>query len=123
MADGENLEKYRGEIREAARRMDPRTAVLTWDFGQVLDPYGIREVEPEEYCVGRNYFLFDPDDGPWVWEPDVRELHPGFSPDEWSRLMVKAATRDDVVDPLSMFHAFRGAGSPGGEPSVAADHG
>ena len=48
--------------------------------GQVLDPYGVRQLAPEEYQVGRLVFVRSPDSGEWVSlydlpEESARALH------------------------------------------------
>jgi hypothetical protein len=100
-------------IMNAARRIDPHTAVMVWWYAEVLDPYGREELEPSHSCIGRQYFLVDPDAGVPVWEPDVRPLHPGISDAEWNGLMREAAARDDSHDPLP-FHAYRRPRKRGG---------
>jgi len=53
--------------KQAGREIDPDTAEVFWDYGQVLDPYGIHPELPEEYqCVGRNYFARAPGSDIWV---------------------------------------------------------
>jgi hypothetical protein len=53
--------------KQTARKIDPETAEVDWDYGQVLDPYGIHPELPEEYqCVGRNYFARVPGSDIWV---------------------------------------------------------
>jgi hypothetical protein len=42
--------------KEAALKIDPETAEVFWNWGQVLDPYGIWDLTEEEKCIGRNYF-------------------------------------------------------------------
>jgi hypothetical protein len=43
-------------------RIDPATAEVWFLYGQVLDPYGDGEIDPESeaYCVGRVWFACDP---------------------------------------------------------------
>ncbi len=102
-------QKIRRELRSrAARRIRPDTATLAFDYAQVVDPYGeVPNVPPEFQCVGRAYFLFDPDEKVWVLEWEVRELHPDVSDAEWRGLMRRAAERDEMPDPVPFFHAFR----------------
>jgi hypothetical protein len=53
--------------REAGRQIDPDIAEVHWEYGQVLDPYGIDAELPEE-CqqIGRNYFARSPQSDVWV---------------------------------------------------------
>jgi hypothetical protein len=46
--------------KEAGLKIDPETAEVFWNYGQVLDPYGLYELTEEEKCVGRNYFARQP---------------------------------------------------------------
>jgi hypothetical protein len=95
------------EIRRAAARIDPRTARMEWTYARVCDPYGLGyDVPPEADCVGREYFLVDPQKGIWVLEHEVRGLHPEISDEEWPELMQAAHERDESPDPLAMFHAY-----------------
>ena len=46
--------------KEAGKLIDPATAEVTFNWGQVVDPYGVVSVPPEFDCVGRNYFVRNP---------------------------------------------------------------
>jgi hypothetical protein len=47
---------------EAVRQINPETAEVEWEYGQILDPYGIDPELPEERRqVGRNYSLDPPE--------------------------------------------------------------
>jgi hypothetical protein len=52
--------------KEAGLKIDPTTAELDWDYGQAGDPYGVRDLAPEEQQVGRNYFCRAPGTDIWV---------------------------------------------------------
>lgn len=53
--------------KKAACEIDPSTAEVLWDYGQILDPYGIDPELPEEcYQVGRVYFARLPGSETWV---------------------------------------------------------
>jgi hypothetical protein len=65
--------------REAEGRLiDPETAEVWWEYGLVVNPYGILPPDgvSEEQCVGRQRFARRPG-GTWVWlgdlPADVRE--------------------------------------------------
>jgi hypothetical protein len=57
-------DEYRAlmEKRKAAGRLiDPQTCEMAWWYAQTLDPYGDGlELAPEEYQVGREYFVRAP---------------------------------------------------------------
>ena len=102
-------QKIRRALRwSAARRIRPDTATLSFQYAHTLDPYGEDpNLPPELQQVGRAYFLFDPDEKVWVLEWEVRELHPDVSDAEWRGLMRRAAERDEMPDPLPLFHKVR----------------
>jgi hypothetical protein len=63
---------YAGRKAEG-RLIDPETAEVWWQYGQVLDPYGILapdELPKEMRQVGRDGFARRPD-GTWVWFGDL----------------------------------------------------
>ena len=61
--------KLMDERRAAGKLIDPATAVITWHWAQVLDPYGDGLEIPEEGdCVGR---FRAPDSDIWVEFPDL----------------------------------------------------
>jgi hypothetical protein len=106
MADHSQRSWIPEEVREAAGRIDPRMAVMTWWYGDVLDPYDQRPPDPDA-CTGRLYFLIDPTTGTPVEASEVRSLHPEIPDDEWKDLMREAAARDKSFDPFPFFHGYR----------------
>ena len=52
-------------------KIDPATAKVHWTWAQVLDPYGIFTLGPEEECVGRMYYAISPESGMRVWFGDL----------------------------------------------------
>ena len=38
----------------------PSTALVGWEYGQVVDPYGVDPDLPECDCIGRMYFARNP---------------------------------------------------------------
>jgi hypothetical protein len=52
--------------KEAGLKIDPATAEVTWHHVQILDPYGIFDLSPEEDCVGAVMFARAPDSDVWV---------------------------------------------------------
>jgi hypothetical protein len=59
--------------KKQAKKIDPKTAKVTWVWGQILDPYGVHELRPEEECIGRLYFARAPDSDVWVSFDDLAE--------------------------------------------------
>jgi hypothetical protein len=60
--------------KDAAARIDPTTAEVTFNWGQVLDPYGVDpDLPPDCYQVGRIYFARNPDEEIWVSFYDLPE--------------------------------------------------
>jgi hypothetical protein len=109
MSDEERIRRAEEQIREAAKRVDPYTARMVWWWAATLDPYGLGyDIPPDGDCVGREYFLLDPEDKGAVLAWDVRALHPEIPDHEWEELMRSAAARDDEPDPCPLFHAYRG---------------
>jgi hypothetical protein len=52
--------------KEAGLKIDPATAAVTWQHAQILDPYGVRDLSPEEDCVGAVLFARAPGSDVWV---------------------------------------------------------
>jgi hypothetical protein len=53
--------------KDAAERIDPATAEVTFEWGQLLDPYGVQPNLPAECrCTGLNYFAMNPKERIWV---------------------------------------------------------
>jgi hypothetical protein len=57
--------------KEAGLKIDPATAEVTWHHVQILDPYGIFDLSPEEDCVGAVMFARAPDSDVWVSEDEL----------------------------------------------------
>jgi hypothetical protein len=114
----EEVRRVEEEIRRAAKRIDPRTALMVWCFAKVVDPYGLcreEEIPPEYQCVGREYFLVDLKvSEKAVLVGEVRAEHPEIPDEEWDELMVIAAERDHTEDPFPFFHSYRRRGSRSG---------
>jgi hypothetical protein len=74
----EDLRTYAGQVRgvtvsdEDLRALiggiDPESCEVTWSYEQVLDPYGVRGVDPESECynVGREYFARAAGSDVWI---------------------------------------------------------
>jgi hypothetical protein len=65
MTDNE-LEQWLAGRKKAGGAIDVATCEITWRHGQVLDPYGVRELTPEEYQIGRLVFVRSPESDGWV---------------------------------------------------------
>jgi hypothetical protein len=72
MTDTE-LQRWLAGRKEAAKLIDVATCEITGCYGQILDPYGVLELTPEERCVGKNLFVRSPDSGGWVSISDLPE--------------------------------------------------
>jgi hypothetical protein len=59
-------EQWLAVRREAGFKIDPETAEVFWEHGQVGDPYGLCDPTDEGYCVGRNYFARSPGSDLWI---------------------------------------------------------
>jgi hypothetical protein len=46
--------------KQEALRIDPERVEVYCKWGQVLDPYGVHDLLPEEQCIGPNYFARSP---------------------------------------------------------------
>ncbi|MGH2974076.1 MAG: hypothetical protein ACRDLL_04310 [Solirubrobacterales bacterium] len=78
----------------------------------MVDPYGQTEVPDAYSCVGREYFLVEPEEKVPVLVSDVRRLHPQIPDAEWDELMRAAAARDDTFDPFPWLHAYQARRAP-----------
>ena len=48
------VEKWLAIRKEAGLTIDPETAEVFWNYGQIMDPYNVISDLPEEcHCVGR----------------------------------------------------------------------
>jgi hypothetical protein len=66
MNDLESAE-FLAKIKEAPLKIDPDTAEVTWNSGQICDPYGINpDLPPECDQVGRLHFAKSPGSDIWV---------------------------------------------------------
>jgi hypothetical protein len=78
--------------KEAGLKIDPETAEVFWEHGQVPDPYGLYDLTDEEYCVGRNYFARAPGSDVWVSFDDLPDA---VCDRLWARLKAGDFRRDD----------------------------
>jgi hypothetical protein len=67
-----DIEGWLAIRKEAAKAINPATARVTWNWGYVVDPYGIlSHISDEERCIGRNYFARAPLSDMWVLFDDL----------------------------------------------------
>lgn len=58
--------------KEEGLRINPDTAMVTWKYAMVLDPYGAGLEIPDEYrLVGREHFARDPRSEIWIHFNDL----------------------------------------------------
>src|SRR5580704_16243126 len=61
------VDQWLATRKEAGLKIDPRTAEVVYNWGQVLDPYGIySDLTEEERCIGLIYFARSPGSDIWV---------------------------------------------------------
>jgi hypothetical protein len=68
--------KYLSALRkEVGRHMDPETAEVLWDIGQIMDPYGDEgpNLPKELQQGGDNYFVRSPGSDLWICFTDLPE--------------------------------------------------
>jgi hypothetical protein len=67
------VDEWRAARKEAGLKIDPKTAEVDWEYGQILDPYGIYGDELPEECdqIGRIYFARSPGSDVWVAFADL----------------------------------------------------
>ena len=51
--------------------IDIETCPIRWSYVQVLDPYGERELLPEEEQIGTDLFVLSEPHNEWIWEGDL----------------------------------------------------
>jgi hypothetical protein len=89
----DRIRRWELERLQAAQRLDPRVCHRWWEYVDLLDPYGDDPDRARETCIGRWYFVANPDGGPKVEEHVARQQHPEYSVHEWLELMVAAERR------------------------------
>ena len=87
-----NREQWLSVRKTEALWIDPETAEVFWDYGQVLDPYGVYHLADEEYCIGRNYFARSPG-SVWVSFHDLPEA---VRDRLWARMEAGDFKNDDL---------------------------
>ena len=70
--DSEEYRKFRQEVRDAGKLIDPAAADMMFHSVSILDPYGVLDPDPErEDCIGREYFVWAPNSDIWVELSDL----------------------------------------------------
>lgn len=68
----DEVDKWLAIRKKAARKIDPETAEVMWEFGYDFDPYGVNPELPEEFqVVSRQYFARAPGSDIWVCFVDL----------------------------------------------------
>jgi hypothetical protein len=65
VADEMTVEQWLAIRKEAGLKIDPKTAEVLWDYGNILDPYGV-DPDLADVCLGRVYFARSPTSKIWV---------------------------------------------------------
>lgn len=122
--------------KEAAKAIDPATAEVTWIYGDITDPYGVRP-DGGDQCIGRIYFMRAPG-SIWVEEGDLPKrvfdaiwkrinrqelkfVEPPSAPDlpDVNRLVVQVMARNDAEPGYAAAVAGRiAARLEGGSPEM-----
>jgi hypothetical protein len=103
----EEQERWLAVRREAAAKLDPETAEVTFNWGDICDPYELR-AEDKDACCGRNYYARSPG-GVWVSFDDLpaavtirlqariaaREVTDAYKVYQWER---DGTTREEQVE-------------------------
>jgi hypothetical protein len=69
MLTDDEIRDYLAERKREAKKIDPQTADVMWDYSNISDPYGVYNYPLES--VGRDYFARDPGSTIWVWFGDL----------------------------------------------------
>ena len=56
--------------KDAAQKIDPETAKVTWVYANIMDPYGV-DPQEEYQQYGREFFARVPGSDIWVWFGDL----------------------------------------------------
>jgi hypothetical protein len=109
-------EQWLAVRKEAALQIDPETALVWRDYGQILDPYGVDPDLPEEcQCIGRVYFARSPGSDVWVCFYDLpkavrdrlrERYHAGEIPDATYKRDPRALARETAHDALRLLNEF-----------------
>lgn len=93
------IEQWLATRREAGLKIDPETAEVNWEYGRVLDPYGVvddLELPGELGQVGRIFFARAPGSDVWV---DFSDLPDGVREKLWTKHRSRIAFPAGIVSP------------------------
>jgi hypothetical protein len=95
-----DIQRWLTSRKEAGLKIDPETAEVDWEYGQVMDPYGVYPDLPEEcYQVGRQYFARSPGSDIWVHFRDLPDdIRNALWEKHKSQLAFPAGLPDRIVD-------------------------
>ena len=85
--------QWLSERKEQGLKIDPETAEVFWNYGFVLDPYGLYDLAEEEKCIGRIYFARSPGSDVWVSFYDLPEA---ASDRLWARMEAGDFDNEDL---------------------------
>jgi hypothetical protein len=91
-------EQWLAVRKNAGLKIDPETAEVFWDYGQVLDPHRLYDLTDEEKCLGRNYFARSPESDVWI---SFHDLPAAVCDRLWARM--RAGEFDDDKLDLSVW--------------------
>ena len=88
----QEVEQFMAAVKEASKHIDPETAEVFWEYGQIADPYWINpNLPPELKCTGRLYFARSPDSDIWVCFRDLpKEIRSALWEKHWRQLAFPA---------------------------------
>lgn len=96
------LDRLNAERKAEGRLIDPQTAEVTWQYGEIIDPYGDDGLflADKERQIGRVYFARDPQRRYWV---AFQDLPPLTAAALWQEGQAKLASRHaEVTFPAGM---------------------
>lgn len=71
MSNVDDVEAWLIVRKEEALKIDPETAEVFGTWGEILDPYGVRNLPEDLRCYGGNNFVRRPGGDIWVWDGDL----------------------------------------------------
>ena len=91
----DNVEKNRRKAIGA--EIDIEACPIHRSYVQVLDPYGERELLPEEQQIGADLFALSEPHNEWIWEGDL--------PDDKRQALHERFKREGETDPFEAITA------------------
>jgi hypothetical protein len=100
-SDNLTVDEWLAARKEEALKINPATAEVDWNWGQILDPYNTdRDLPPECRCVGRLYFARAPDSEIRVSFYDLPQSTRDALWDRIDRGLVRFLTEDEDIEML-----------------------